>query len=326
MAAPTGPVTDRTDLARGAATAPGARTSVRCAPVDRAPLPPHERPWRHPSELGPPEHEPTSTGGRVLIVASATVSLLLIGLLALSMTPPRGTPVAEASTSTATTVEPTARPVALDRPPVPVVTPLGDDGWGITTAAGAGARTGRMAARLPSGDVIDVHVVRHDEDSGVTLVSLPTRPDGYELADEPPTPTDTVVVQAGEPIVVTLREIATLEVDEGTPVLDAEGDLVGLCTWADGVLAVMTVTTMPEDPTGDVTAPATTTTVAVTVVTTLPPAGSVPTSDAPSTTAGSLPTTTTAAATSPSTGSRPTTTTPSTPNVSAGGAATSAPG
>lgn len=289
--------------------------------MDRAPLPPHERPWRHPSELGPPEHEPTSTGGRVLILTSATVSLLLIGLLALSMTPTRGTaPAAVASTTTAIE-QTTSRPVALERPAVPVVTPLGDDGWGITTAEGARARSGRMAARLPWGDVIDVHVVRHDEESGVTLVSLPTRPDGYDLADEHPAPTDTVLVQADEPIVVALHEIARLDVAEGTPVLDAEGDLIGLCTWDDGVLAVMTVTTMPAGP-ATVTSPATTTTVTVTVVTTLPPTSVVPTTSlAPASTA------TTVTSTATSAPARPTTTaTPTTPNVSAGGAATSAPG
>src|ERR1700752_2211352 len=68
----------------------GARWSwLRCRHVEPGPLPPHERPWRHPSELGPPPHEPTSTTGRVLIVTSATVSLILIGLLAIAVTPDR---------------------------------------------------------------------------------------------------------------------------------------------------------------------------------------------------------------------------------------------
>lgn len=53
------------------------------------PLPPHERPWRHPSELAAPAPEPASRSGRLLIVATATVSLVLVGVLAVTMTPDR---------------------------------------------------------------------------------------------------------------------------------------------------------------------------------------------------------------------------------------------
>jgi hypothetical protein len=280
--------------------------------VDRAPLPPHERPWRHPSELGPPGHEPTSTSGRVLIATTATLSLLLIGLLALSMTPGRGDPpVAVGST----TEQPTSRPVALERPTVPMVTPLGDDGWGVTTAvAAAGSR--RMAARLPSGDVIDVHIVRHDAESGVTLVSLPTRTEGYELAATSPAPSDTVVVQGAEPMVVPMYDIARLDVAEGTPILDGHGDLVGLCTWDGGAVTVMTVSTMPGSST--TSAPATTS-VAITVATTIAP--TPPPTTAPPATTTSVPSSTTVAT------SAATTTVPaSTSTVSAGGGATTAPG
>lgn len=55
----------------------------------RGPLPPHERTWRHPSELAPPPLEPPTRGGRVLIISTATVSLLLVGVMALLMTPDR---------------------------------------------------------------------------------------------------------------------------------------------------------------------------------------------------------------------------------------------
>ena len=39
-----------------------------------------------------------------------------------------------------------------------------------------------MSARLPNGDVVDVEIVRRDEESGVTLVSLPAQTHGYQLA------------------------------------------------------------------------------------------------------------------------------------------------
>ena len=93
------------------------------SPVDDGPLPPHERPWRHPSELGPPAHEPTTTGGRVLIATTATLGLLLVGLLVLTMTPGRSaSPDAASSTVSALRSAPTHR-----RPPpaLPLVTPVG---------------------------------------------------------------------------------------------------------------------------------------------------------------------------------------------------------
>src|SRR4051794_6771915 len=102
--------------ARPGATSLRWAPSLRCAPVDRAPLPPHERPWRHPSELGPPAPEPTSTSGRVIIATAATLSLLLIGLLAVSMTPDNGgSPQAVASTTSGSH----GSAVALEQPRVP---------------------------------------------------------------------------------------------------------------------------------------------------------------------------------------------------------------
>lgn len=293
--------------------------------MDRAPLPPHERPWRHPSELGPPAHEPTSSSGRVLIATTATLSLLLIGLLALSMTPgPGDPPVAVGST----TEQATTPPAALERPTMPMVTPLGDDGFGVTTAeAAAGTRGMRMAAQLPSGDVIDVHIVRHDAESGVTLVSLPTRTDGYELAAHSPAPSDTVVVHGVEPVVVSMYEITRLVVAEGTPVLDDHGDLVGLCTWDGDAVAIKTVTTMPGSSTTTTGAP---TTVSATPAPTRPPASSTvpppPVTTTPPVT--SVPPATTAPPTSTTVAtSGPTTTTPApTTTVSAGGGVTTAPG
>jgi hypothetical protein len=281
-----------------------------------APLPPHERPWRHPSELGPPAHEPTSASGRVLIATTATLSLLLIGLLALSMTPGRDVPpIAVGST----TEQPTARAVALERPAVPMVTPLGDEGWGVTTAEASRTSSGRMAARLPSGAVVDVHVVRHDEESGVTLVSLPTRTDGYELATDRPAPSDTVVVQGLEPMVVSMFDIPDLDVAEGAPILDSEGDLVGLCTWDGDAVAVMTVPTMPGEP-ATTSAPATTSVAAT--VTTVPASAPVATTAPPAATTSSISTSTTGV-TSPA---ATTTVAPTTSSVSAGGGATTAPG
>jgi hypothetical protein len=290
--------------------------------VDRAPLPPHERSWRHPSELGPTaEHEPTSTSGRVLIVTTATLSLLLIGLLAVSVTPGRGAdPVAVESTTDGAT----SGLAPLEQPPLPMVTPLGDDGWAVTTSAAVGLRSGSVAARLPSGDVVDVEVVRRDAESGITLVSLPTATHGYQLAASSPEPSDTVLVHGAELQIVTMFDVGGLDVAEGTPVLDGAGALVGICAKVADGMAVITVSTMPgtPGPTSTTTPRSTTTTPVVTAiatVTTVP----APTSGAPSPT-------TIASTTLPATASTPpgpvSTTAPATSPISGAVASTTGPG
>ena len=231
--------------------------------MDRAPLPPHERPWRHPSELGPPEHEPTTTGGRVIILTTATLSMLLIGVLAISMTPDRSSPESAVSTITGLRTAPVTA-AALDQPSLPIVTPLGDGGWAVTTMSALAGRSGSVRARLPSGDVVVVEVVATDRSAGLTVVSLPEAgSDGYELAAAEPSPDDTVLVRSDPPQTVTMIELAALDVDEATPVLDGAGDLIGLCTNEREGVALRTVATMPDDPT---------TTVAATEPTTAPTA------------------------------------------------------
>ncbi len=245
--------------------------------MDRAPLPPHERSWRHPSELGPPAHEPTSTSGRVIIATAATLSLLLVGLLAISMTPDEGDgPQTIASITSGSRT-------AADQHGVPLVTPIGDDGLAITTTAAVKARTGVLSARLPSGDVVDVEIVDRDERAGLTVVSLPTQTRGYHLAASRPAPTDTVVVGALTTQVVEMVKVSTLDVEEAAPVVDDDGDLVGLCTTTDGTVEVRSVSTLPGTPTTTTTT--TTTTSTSTTVTTVAPTTTLPPTTAAPTTA-----------------------------------------
>jgi hypothetical protein len=282
--------------------------------VDRAPLPPHERPWRHPSELGPPAHEPTTTSGRVLIVTTAALGLLLVGVLAISMTPERAaSPETAASMiSGLRTVPPPA--AARDQPPL--VTPLGEAGWGVTTMSAVRGRSGRrIEARLPSGETVDVEIVAVDRSAGLTVVSLPAV-EGYELAAAEPGPSDTVLVNTDPPLVVTMHELAALDVDEATPVLDEAGDLIGLCTREDDGVALRTVNTMPDDR-------ATTT-----VATTRPPATAPPAPTALPTTSPTTTTTTTTSTVPGTATSVAPATTAGLPGgqVTGGAAATTAPG
>ena len=253
----------------------------------------------------------------MLIATTATLSLLLVGLLAIAATPDRSADPVAVQATTATS----ARLAALEQPVLPIVAPLGDDGWGVMTPGAVGSRSGLMSARLPSGVVIDVEIVRRDAESGLTLVSLPAPTVGYELATSDPRPSDTVVVQGPRPQVVALDEVSGLDVDEGAPVLDDEGALVGICTKRPDGVSVMTVSTMPGAPTvtpttaprPTTTSPSTVATVATTTTpaptsTSTPPATTTPTTATPTTVVEStLPAT-------ESTVAAPTTTAPTRPD------------
>ncbi len=211
----------------------------------------------------------------MLIVTSATVSLILIGLLAIAITPDRApTPIAASSTinelgsrSVPAAIASSVALTATTRPSLPVVTPVGDEGWAVTTWEAVAGETGWMDARLPSGEVVTVEVVGADQAAGLVVVTLPpsTGTAGYELAANRPEPSDTVYVNGSQPRVVTLLDLAYLEVEEATPVLDGAGALIGLCTGGDDGTTLMTVDTMPGDD-GRSTVPVDTTTPAVETV------------------------------------------------------------
>ena len=249
----------------------------------------------------------------MLIVTTATLGLLLIGMLAISMTPERAaSPETAASTISGLRTVP-ATAAALAQPPL--VTPLGEAGWGVTTMSAVAGRSGRrVEARLPSGQIVDVEIVATDRSAGLTVVSLPAV-EGYELAATEPGPSDTVLVHTDPPRVVTMLELAALDVDEATPVLDEAGDLIGLCTYEDDRVALATVVTMPDDR-------ATTT-----VATTRPPATSPPTTTTPASSAPPATTTTTTTVPGTTTSIAPATTGGRPPGqITGGGGATTAPG
>ena len=256
--------------------------------MEPGPVPPHERAWRHPSELGPPPHEPTTATGRVLIVTSAAVGLLIVGVLAVALTPNRsGTPAAVESTVTPFRAAPVAvgpelaTTVALlpprtpnDQPvpsPMAVVTPVGEEGLGVTTLEAVNGKGDTITARLPNGSAVRVVVVGTDERSGLALVALPEAArdadGGFRMADEQADPDDTVVVHGVETTIVAVVDLVHLEFAEGTPVLDDEGGLVGLCSDAERGTKLVPLPEAP-DSTATTAAPPTTSADETTVVST----------------------------------------------------------
>jgi hypothetical protein len=257
-------------------------------------LPPHEREWRHPSELPAPAHEPPTRAGRLLIVATGAIGLALVGVLAIRMTPGRTPPgdalvvstssvltsasgnsfgeLAGAATSsgrrftdlvgralsslvasadrsdvTAATISVApSYPTGLDDASFAVVTPIGDDGLGVTTAAAVEGRSGAIQAMLPSGAIVTVELV--GTDNGVAVVSLPemSTSAAARLAESPAD--DWTVVAFGDEYAIDGggRQLRSLSVPEAAPIFDADGALVGLCTIGPDGVELLPVTSLPD--------------------------------------------------------------------------------
>lgn len=308
----------------------------------------------------------------MLIISTATVSLLLVGVLAMLMTPSRSrvadedageaivtdfvtfAPAAGASdgsgqgtttaTSAITATTAIAAPVVssnitpngsaertLTSPAVTsgfgniagddpaaantsvvaitiagavVVTPVGS-GLAVTTESAVEGATGVINAVLPSGDAVVVADVVVAAD-GVVFVAVVhadgTVDEGMTLAEEMP-PTDALYLSiGGTTMPVGSSAVAAMVIPEATPVLDADGHLVGLCTYGTDGIEVVPVGTLPELPATSVPA-----TEVGTV--TEPAVSSLPVTDAPTTP-------TAAPTTDPDTSSPPTTAAVSTTSTS----------
>jgi hypothetical protein len=221
--------------------------------VERGPLPPHERTWRHPSELAAEERalivaEPSPRGARFLALATGTLGLLAVGLLMITITPQRTdspillsastTPIATAQgagRSAAAAIVPAAtEAVGLRSESARVLaTPIGDGRFALVTRESlAGSDDTVIDVRLPSGQMSAGSIVTASEDAVVVALAV-TEP-GHAIASDRPGDRDMVTVMATPPITVAYDDVDTLAVEEGTAVVDDDGNLVGICSRRSG--------------------------------------------------------------------------------------------
>lgn len=217
-----------------------------------APLPAHERAWRHPSELGDAAHlqfsAPSSidTVGRGVAAFSMSVGLLIVVGLVLLARPTSGRPntsdvirlsgadIQVASFDSESTSE-TPMAVMVEQGPLLV-----------TTLAAVGDRD-HLIVRLTDGSTHDAEVVHVDEGSSIAILALPID-EPLPVASLPNVP-----ITRGQEVVVIAERIHRLSVmsiaddrravigtsnttfdpyavTEGAPVIDRSGRLIGLCT------------------------------------------------------------------------------------------------
>ena len=244
------------------------------------PLPPHERTWRHPSEVAAAErhairHTEVQRSTRGFAIATGSIGLVAVGILMIVVTPPeQDAPVAvsattspftssavtasAASSSRATSSRATQReasgrtatPVAARSVAQALATPIGDGRLALMTAPGSTIRRGsELDVQLTNGPVVTAVV--DATAAGVVVVSIASGADGHEIAATQPDPQEIVTVLAQPPVTIAFAALTTLDAEEGTPVLDGDSELIGLCSQRHGAGDDQPITLI--DVTGDVT-------------------------------------------------------------------------
>jgi hypothetical protein len=247
--------------------------------VERGPLPPHERTWRHPSELAAEQRaaaraEPAALSTRVFALTTGTIGLLAIGVLMLTVSPRRqDSPIAISATSSPSTLvasfsgDPSLRTsaigtaVGLDgvtnqtvRPNAlaervehdALATPIGNGRLAVTTRASLAATHGTFIdVEFSNGHGGSAEILG-SETNGLVVMMLASDEPGHQVAGSMPEAFDMVTVLATPSIELPFSEIDTLVVPEGTPVVDASGYLVGLCTQSEATGEIEVLAVRPE--------------------------------------------------------------------------------
>ncbi len=177
--------------------------------VEPAPLPPHERPWRHPSEIGPTRAEIERDGqGRPIVLAAGALAAILLVATVVAMTP---RPAAGPNAISATTKPALAQAAA---------SPAATGGTQIISAS----RAPRLASFAPIPNAIAAAPVGR-ENTVVVAASLPSDGEVVHVT------TESVTYR------VEWADIAFLELYERALVLNGRGELVARIV--DGDIVVL---------------------------------------------------------------------------------------
>ena len=178
--------------------------------VEPGPLPPHERSWRHPSELGPTRFDVDDTSRRsqvsLLALGGGTMAVLAVAAMVVAMTPRSASgPVALSSTTTPITVR------AVVEPP--------SDATPVSSGAPSMARMPIAAqTALSTSFVAFPHAITPGPQFDV---------DGTQVAEAAPGDDDTVFVRT-EAVTYQLSWDLAQQMDapDGSVIFDADGELV----------------------------------------------------------------------------------------------------
>jgi hypothetical protein len=180
--------------------------------VEPGPLPPHERSWRHPSELGPTriDVDDASSNSHLLALVGGTLAVLAVAAMIVAMTPRTSSnPVALSATTTPITIRATVEPpAATTARPVQVLTP---------------------ATALLASFVAFPHAVTSEPQLDL---------DGTDVAEELPDDDEMVFLRT-EAVTYRLpwHDVDLVNAPDGSVVFDTTGDVVARV--ADGELVTL---------------------------------------------------------------------------------------
>lgn len=171
--------------------------------VDTGPLPPHERTWRHPSELGPTKHDvDTGPNSHVAVLAAGALAVLAVAAIVVAMTP-----------------RPSSGPTAISA----TTTPMRSVPLAVAPAVNARAATTAVAVRVST---------------GALLTPFSSYPHAIVAAPQPDLDTSGVAAEVPEDHdIVSLRTadvtyrlrwdlVPLMDVGDGSVVFDGSGKIV----------------------------------------------------------------------------------------------------
>lgn len=245
--------------------------------VDSAPVPPHERPWRHPSELAADHRaavvaERPSRSSRALALITGALGIAVVGVAVAALSPGADTRTGPAAAGPEMSdVVMTTLIRVSDRTPVPLATPVrstdGPAGRQMVlaparsvAAALAADRSGAdriITVQLVDGTTVLAEVVDDGAGGGLAMLEFvePAETATFDLARRVPGPEGMVTVLTDRPVTVALGRVRDVGAADGTAIVDADGDLVGVCVdpssaddgfvTIDGLLAGATTSSLP---------------------------------------------------------------------------------
>ena len=180
--------------------------------VEHGPLPPHERTWRHPSELGPTRADvETGSSNHLAALAVGALAVVAVAGLVIAMTP--------RTSSSPTALSATTTPVSALRPNDPTAVRQDATAPRVATAAASGL----TASRIPIGALLtSFSAFPHAVTSGPQLTL-----DGTDVATRLPDDHDIVLVHT-EAVTYELPwgEVPFLRMPDGSVVFDGAGALL----------------------------------------------------------------------------------------------------
>jgi hypothetical protein len=197
--------------------------------VERAPVPPHERTWRHPSELAAGARaqlvaEPATTSAKLLTISLGAFTLIALAVVVVSFTPDRADD-GLADGATPSTVA--SALLSAGRTFVAELTSATEERAAVTTIATAPARDdGDRADGTPTTATVPLRI-----NGARTLVTI-------EVAPASPDPDDRVTALTDPPVrtsYLRLRgALVAAAAPDDTVVVDGAGRLVGVWSVVGG--------------------------------------------------------------------------------------------